>query len=275
MKHIDAKVMTITPEMASEMLENNVFNRPLSNARVGMYVDAMKAGEWSLNGEAIKFDETGRLLDGQHRLTSIIRSNIAIQSMVIRGLPAKSASTIDTGKNRTAADVLALGGSVSSLASKAFAAATRMLMIYEVGESWAHSTSGHRIRFSSNVMIENYVKIHLKELTAAHAWLTENIPRYGSLMPIGDLLFFFVIFSRKEPEYAKLFFLRVFKGLSLDDNCLEYTLRSLLLKRKQGLSTMSQGVARYTTVRVWNALQATGKISRPVWRDGDDVPFAI
>lgn len=275
MKHIDAKIMTITPEMAAEMLENNVFNRPLSNARVAMYVAAMKAGEWTLNGEAIKFDVTGRLLDGQHRLTAIIRANVAIQTVVIRGLPAKSASTIDTGKNRTAADVLALGGSVSSLASKAFAAATRMLMIYEVGESWAHSTSGHRIRFSSNVMIENYVRIHLNELTAAHTWLTDNIPRYGSLMPIGDLLFLYVIFSRKEPEYAQLFFLRVFKGLSLDDSCLEYTLRGLLLKRKQGLSTMPQGVARYTIVRVWNALQSTAKLPRPVWRDGDEVPFAI
>lgn len=268
-------IMTITPEIASEMLENNSLNRPLSHARIAMYVAAMKAGEWALNGEAIKFDLSGRLLDGQHRLHAIIQANVAIETAVIRGLPAQSVNTMDTGKNRTAADVLALSGNVSKAASRTYAAAARLLMLYEVGEPWGYSTAGSKIRFSSNVMVEHYVKRHLKEMGERYEWLSTNIPRYGALMHTGDQMFLYIIMSRKDPEFANQFFLRVFKGVGLEDESLELALRTLLLKRRQKINDMPTGAARYTVVRVWNALRNDARLPRLTWRSGDDIPFAV
>ncbi|MCJ8601074.1 hypothetical protein MWH03_00570 [Klebsiella pneumoniae] len=275
MSTAEMKIMTITPEIAAEMLEHNVKNRPLSPSRIAMHAAAMKAGEWALNGEAIKFDVTGRLMDGQHRLKAVIQSNVAIQTAVIRGLPPQSINTLDTGKNRSAADVLALSGNVSPAASRAFAAATRLLMLYEVQEPWGYSTAGSKIRFSSNVMIERYVKIHLQELTDRFNWLTENLPRYGALMQVGDLMFLYIVMCRKSPEEANQFFLRVFKGVGLEDGSQEFALRTLLLKRRQKISDLPLGATRYTIVRVWNALRTSHKLPRLAWRQGDDVPFAL
>jgi len=74
------------------------------------YVSAMIEGEWLYNGEAIKFDRDGRLVDGQHRLEAVVKANKPIAFLVIRGLDPEVFKTIDTGKKRSAGDVLAIKG---------------------------------------------------------------------------------------------------------------------------------------------------------------------
>lgn len=65
---------------------------------------------WKMNGEAIKFSNTGRLLDGQHRLLACVESGCSVRTLVIRGLPEDTQETMDAGKSRTMANVLELKG---------------------------------------------------------------------------------------------------------------------------------------------------------------------
>lgn len=51
-----ASIERITPKLASEMLLTNRRNRRLRAHRVGQMAEAMRRGEWELNGESIKFD---------------------------------------------------------------------------------------------------------------------------------------------------------------------------------------------------------------------------
>ncbi len=102
-------IVMITPKMAADMLKMNTRNRPLSKGRVTTIKRAIENGEWKLNGDAIRFSTTGVLLDGQTRLSAIVESDRAVESLVVTGLPDDVFGTIDiNGSARTAADVLAI-----------------------------------------------------------------------------------------------------------------------------------------------------------------------
>lgn len=107
---MEIKVEMITPLMAARWLETQTSNRPLSARQVGRYADAIRRGEWALNGEAIKFDKDGRLIDGQHRLAASVKADRAFQSAVVYGLNGGAFETFDTGKNRSIGDILSLAG---------------------------------------------------------------------------------------------------------------------------------------------------------------------
>jgi hypothetical protein len=110
--NIKAGVAEITPELAQSILKNNNDgNRPLKKDHIKMLTDSIKRGEWMLNGESIAFSESGRLLDGQHRLTACVNSGKSFKTIVIRGIEDDSAfGTIDIGKPRSVTDLMSLKG---------------------------------------------------------------------------------------------------------------------------------------------------------------------
>jgi hypothetical protein len=105
-----AAVEKITPRQARKLLDRNVRNRNLRMERVRELSGAMQRGEWDLNGETIKLSEDNELLDGQHRLQAVLHSGVTISSVVVRGLPSATQDTIDTGRRRRLADVIAIEG---------------------------------------------------------------------------------------------------------------------------------------------------------------------
>src|ERR1700761_996246 len=93
-----AEVERLSPKSAKALLKGNVHNRNLRKARVSSLAEAMKRGEWELNGESIKVAEDGSLLDGQHRLQAVVESGKSIQVLVVRNLPSDAQDTVDTGR---------------------------------------------------------------------------------------------------------------------------------------------------------------------------------
>lgn len=100
----------VTPFLAAAYLERNTKNRRMSSARVEAYAAAMQRGEWIFNGDSIRFSVDGALLDGQHRLSAVVKSGTTQNFLVVRGLPKNVFATIDTGAARTASDVIGLVG---------------------------------------------------------------------------------------------------------------------------------------------------------------------
>lgn len=118
----------ITGEIARAMLEQNTSNRPVSRREVERLKRILEYGKWRYNGEAIKFDKTGHLKDGQHRLTAIAESNIPAELLVVRDLDAEAFTTLDQGRKRTGGDVLFMRGVKRyNAASVACAAVYRIL----------------------------------------------------------------------------------------------------------------------------------------------------
>ena len=101
----------ITPQQASEILATaNDKNRTIKPATVAQYTRAMQAGDWKISDSIIGFDESGLLVNGQHRLAAIVKSGTTQHFFVARGLPASAVATFDQGRNRTASDTLKFNG---------------------------------------------------------------------------------------------------------------------------------------------------------------------
>lgn len=100
------EILTITPEMAKEMLRSNKSNRKLRNHIVKMYAKQMVDGDWHLTGQGITFGIDGQLLDGQHRLSAIIYADVPVKMLVI--YDADVVATYDCGLKRSVVDQLYL-----------------------------------------------------------------------------------------------------------------------------------------------------------------------
>lgn len=111
-KKPNVSLETWTPEKAEEALRNNTKNRPLRKMVVDRFAHEMTLGEWRVNGESIKFDASGRFIDGQHRLNAIVKSGRTIELVTVRDLPAEDSTfaTIDVGTKRTTGAILGMTG---------------------------------------------------------------------------------------------------------------------------------------------------------------------
>ena len=107
---MQVELITVTPDIAETYLANNGHNRPLNRNRVASLSAAMQSGDWRLNGETIILSETGKLLDGQHRLKAVVHYGKPVDLLVARGAPDDSFITIDTGKTRSTGDILHMTG---------------------------------------------------------------------------------------------------------------------------------------------------------------------
>lgn len=104
-------IEVIDPPTAKRYLAAMVQNRSQVDAKIIEYAVAMDQGRWSLNGETIKFNAAGQLIDGQNRLQACLLADKSFETYVIRGLEDPRAfATIDVGKNRTHTDVLTIAG---------------------------------------------------------------------------------------------------------------------------------------------------------------------
>lgn len=106
-------VVLLTPEMATQLLEHNTLNRPLSDAHVQRLTRQITEGKWRFNGDTIKIAETGDVLDGQHRLWAVIEARTPVETILVSGIAKEAFATIDTlRKPRSGGDVVALSGQV-------------------------------------------------------------------------------------------------------------------------------------------------------------------
>lgn len=105
------EIITLTPELATSLLEHNNLNRPLNDQHMQRIARQITDGKWKFNGDTIKVAETGDVLDGQHRLWAVIESKQSVETILVRGIARDAFATIDTlRKPRSGSDILALNG---------------------------------------------------------------------------------------------------------------------------------------------------------------------
>lgn len=164
------RLVTITPDMAGVLLLRNAKNRPLNDSAVSVYADALKRGEWRVNGETIKFSTSGRLLDGQHRLKAIVVSGVPLTTYIAENLAEEVFDTLDQGKRRSAADVLTMAGEKD--AARLGAAARAYLMLTHQATNKSRVTAAQCAQLLRDVpQLRYWVAVY-----AARPTLTKLIP---------------------------------------------------------------------------------------------------
>ena len=83
---MQTKIILVTPNLAAQWLETNSNNRPLSKPYVEELARYLLNGTFQTTHQGIAFDNQDRLRDGQHRLTAIVQTGIAVRLLVATGL---------------------------------------------------------------------------------------------------------------------------------------------------------------------------------------------
>lgn len=125
------EIISVTPEMAKGFLEKNHANRNLRQNKVQQYTKDMMSGEWNILTQ-ISFDRDGNLLDGQHRLASVVKSGETIEFIVVRGEDSDSIG-YDRGSLRSLSDSMVMSGMNKTLAQKRTVATIRYILIEAFG----------------------------------------------------------------------------------------------------------------------------------------------
>lgn len=219
-----SQIERITPRIANTWLLMNTSNRPLSEATVAKYAAAMERGEWKLNGEPIIFGSDGVLMSGQHRLHAVIRSNITIDSLVVRGVSRDVFDTLDTHRIRKAADALAISGYTNT---NKLASAGRAYLRMHMTPTAAKSINNHQI---ATCVDEN------PELVS---WLS----KYSSgrrVLPSSVVGVTALIEQVHGYTVANEFFDKAVIGANITPTDPEYLLREKFLAKKNGVSYSSE-----------------------------------
>lgn len=98
----------ITPKMAEEWLARNKANRKIWMARVESYAAAMSGKRWRVTHQGIAFDRQGNLIDGQHRLTAIIKAGVTVRMLVTFGADFDDMMVCDQNGTRKPKDTLTI-----------------------------------------------------------------------------------------------------------------------------------------------------------------------
>lgn len=240
---IESKVVKITPAYARELLSNNTMNRPLKRNHVDQLAAAMGRGEWQMNGESIKLSKCGKLLDGQHRLSAIVKTGAACEILVISGLPLESFHTINTGAIlRGAGDILAINGEKNF---NVLASGARLL------KCWEHNKEnplfqGNKVSVPE---IEDVISRH-PNLRKFSAYKIDSLKR---MISPSIVCFLGYIFHMVNPIKAAQFFEQLSTGLGLQKGSPVLLLRDRLLMNAQGSPKMPREHVCALTIKAFNA----------------------
>lgn len=241
--------MIITPDIARMMLENNIGNRPVSKDTVECYARLMQNCEWSITPDAIGFDTNGRLINGQHRLMAIIKSNTAQTFFVVDDLPLDAFSVTDEGKKRNASDILFIGRKIKNCTT--MASIIRSYIVLSKGKR--SEGTGNRVIAPNNEQVlkkydeHTYVFDKICDATMKyHAKL--NILKKSE---IGSIFAYLVFDKNYKFDYVKYFFDELFYGNNGDYNI--SLLKERLIKDKLKNYTIKYAAKLSLIAKVWNA----------------------
>lgn len=105
------ELVTITPEMARDWLQNNnQGNRTIRQAVLRKYARDIEEDRWRVTHQCIAFDSGNNLVDGQHRLSAVVLANKPILAYVARYDGSESAMKlpIDMQAKRAVFEVLSV-----------------------------------------------------------------------------------------------------------------------------------------------------------------------
>ena len=261
-------VEVVTPEKAAEWLVGNTHNRRQKATAIEKYAEDMAAGRWDLNGESLKFNGDGRLLDGQNRLLAVVQSRATIRSVVVRGVSAAAQDTMDVGVSRRLSDVLQLRGEVNTIDLS-----SGIVTLWRWTQDPADSsfTGGPSIHQALAFLEEHP---GLRHSVNEAEKVRKAIGLRGS---IGIALHY--ITSSIDATDAEGFWGRLVSGTELTNDDPILLLRNALLADRSAAGLKGQRMSRAKTwalcVKSWNAYREGAKVKLLVWRPGGARPEAF
>lgn len=260
------KRVMVTPDIAKEWLSRGIDNnRNIRPSHVDGLARDMSAGQWVADsGNLIRFDDRGRLFDGQHRLSAVVKSGVSCSMWVGFNLPPDAFTVTDTNKGRSAADAIDMEGMPNGTA---VAALTRMVLTWE-------RTGGKSVRQPHSNPTNREILTRAKSDPLVHDAVRSVKSRTRIReMPPSVASFGYWLFRQIDRDATGEFMRGVLsgEGLSTGDPRLAYRRRCLnmiIRGQEEGINSRVAGL-----VKCWN-LWRQGK-TRMEFKPPTEIPKAI
>ena len=252
----------VTPKLAREYLKSNWKNRTIRPSQVGQIATDIREGRWELNGEALKFDVDGNMIDGQHRCLAIIESETeGVQTLVVTGLPRKVQRTLGGAISRNFADELTMRGvSYASVAS----GAAKTCAVFERFGHWES-------KFVREISMTDQGAAFDRNEDAIMASTLKIVRLYGAnkgghFLPTQAMMAgLYIQFARHDLEVADHFVDRCYTGIGLEEDDPIYRLRRLFnprdIHRRMGFALRNAVV-----IKAFNLVCEGREVRHLTWR---------
>lgn len=265
--------VTITPNIATELLKLNTANRPIKDAKVKEYAKRMTEGKWLFNGENIVISRSGKLQNGQKRCLAIIESGMSQVYNIQTGIQDRAFDTMDDGQPRSAGDALAILGynNTASLSGM-----IRIIMVHERVGLAKSRVGGSKVKISNTEMVE-WMTEHDTDYVVFLHQNANRIYRYSKLMTtstLGGLLYILAKEDRRDLDKTIRFFEKVYSGedISMSNYPSIYLLREKLIQWKTASFDIDNTVKYANIIKAWNIFKAGGTTRRLAWSNVEDFP---
>lgn len=272
---VTASVETITPEIADEFLSINTNNRKVNKETVDDYVAQMKKGLWRLNGEPIIISSANVILDGQHRLLAVKKSGVTIQSLVVWGVDGgESFATIDTGRTRTASDILSICKIPN--ANRLAAGITRYFTFNTGREAVVFSAGGKALRNNkkSKAEVLSFYEQHEDLCKNVNAATARCYDKYA-LLPyptVFAIQMYLIINKGYDEDRVFGFFYQLFLSENVENNTINI-LREKLLQHAMKMYVLTSQQRLTYVVKTWNAYVMGKELTKLQYKpDREGVP---
>ncbi len=251
-----AEFVFVTPELAVTWLAANIDrNRNVKKSRINGYVRDIQSDNWILTGEAIKFDVSGRLIDGQNRCHAIVAAGQGAWVLVVRGISDEALVVLDSGAARNTGDMLIITGLAERADAKDVGAIARLHVAWEAGDiKHAASNIGGSSQLTKTEMAEAVMAVPDIDFAARHA---RAMYRYLRL-PVSALGVAFLEFSKLDVDDTAEFFNRIRDGIQNGPGDPFLTLSRRVSNDLQAGATrrILPGQALFYLFRTWNAFRS-------------------
>jgi hypothetical protein len=182
----------VTPELAELWLSLNHRNRTLRANLIRSFASDMSEGRWRFEGSPIKFDITGQLIDGQHRLHAIVLASITVRMLVVVDIEADAMDVIDSGAKRTAGDMFRLHDRENA---GVLAAVARLALGWQEGEI---QSAGSNVSGRSNALLQATEAADPRLAWAARHG--ERLKHRVNSTPTGIAFFLWLVPDNESPD---------------------------------------------------------------------------
>lgn len=224
------EIVTLTPVLASLLLERNPVNRPIGKYNMEALRADVSSARFVFNGESLVVSDTGVLIDGQHRCSTVIETRQPILTVIVFGPKEEARFTIDIGKPKTAANFLHMKGGVDT---NNLSATIGLLVQYATLGTLVHGS----VKATKTQIVEGYERFRGVEMSVeAVAGATKM--KLGSR---SALAFCHYTFKRRAgADAADTFMRKLIDGDGLRKGDPIYHTRDRLLKLDRGARAESR-----------------------------------
>lgn len=263
----EAKLITVTPEIAEQLLSLNTKNRTLKTPAVDVIVRQIEKGKFNgRTSSSIGISCDGKLTDGQHRLNAIVKTRVTLLLIVVTGCDPM-AVLAPNSRPRTLAEFLkvhefsyasVLAPMVKFLylvdGPDAYTEDGEFKPNWRYGINQSHLTDEELLEYlNANPVFADYAKLG----SSLHNRIDRAVPAKF----LGGFSYFVDTHLENGKADREFFFDRLADGVGLDADSPILALRNYLHARKfDNTEKAASLVGKF--IKAWNAYRQDEKVAR-------------